>query len=93
MPTQTRVNSQIADAIASTGLMVNGNASAQAIALLYQSMSHSAGLAAQNAVTMQQQSNLIHQATTTMGVSLIYTIGKACAGRAAGKNRGKRCAA
>jgi hypothetical protein len=88
MSTLSTVNPQIMDAVASGGLMVNGNASAQAIALLYQSMAHSAGLAALNAVTMQQQSNLIHQATTTMGVNLIYALGGASAGRAARKIRG-----
>jgi hypothetical protein len=32
---------------------------------------------------MQQQSNIIHQATTTQGVNLLYTVGTAAVGMAA----------
>ena len=34
-------------------------------------------LSVQNAVTMQQQSNIVHQVTTTQGVNLLYTVGTA----------------
>jgi len=76
------VNSQIMDSVTSCNLLVTGNASAQALASLYQSMAHSSALAAMNAVTMQQQSNLIHQAVTTLGVNLIYAHGGMSTGRA-----------
>jgi hypothetical protein len=75
MTTLPCVNPQIIDAVTSSSMQVNGNASAHALALLYQTMAQSASLAAMNAVTMQQQSNLIHQATTTIGVNLIYALG------------------
>ena len=32
------------------------------------------GLSAQNAVSAQQQANIIHQAAATQGVSLIYSV-------------------
>ena len=47
---------------------------------LYQAVSQSLGLAAQNAVTPQLESNVIHQAVTTQGVNLIYSVDTAAAG-------------
>jgi len=87
MATLPGVNPHILDSVTSSNMLVNGNASAQASALLYQSMAHTAGLAAMNAVTMQQQSNLIHQATTTMGVNLIYALGGISSGSAARRRK------
>ena len=50
---------------------------------LYQTVSQSLSLSVQNAVTMQQQNNILHQATTTQGVNLLYTVGTAAVGMAA----------
>jgi len=52
---------------------------------LYQTVSQSLSLSVQNAVTMQQQSNIIHQATTTTGVNLLYTVGTAATSQATGE--------
>ncbi|MBP0018222.1 MAG: RebB family R body protein, partial [Cyanobacteria bacterium SBLK] len=41
---------------------------------LYQTISQSLSLSAQNAVTSQQQTNILHQTTTTQGVSLLCSI-------------------
>ena len=49
-------------------------------------MSQSLSLAAQNAVTSQQQSNIVHQAATTQGVSLLYSVDTASTAAATSKN-------
>ncbi len=77
------VDPQIKDAVASTNVKVVAEAPATAMGNLYQSISHATGLAAGNAVTAQQQTNVIHQAATTMGVTLLYTLGSAAGGQAA----------
>ena len=83
MAENTSVDPQIKDAVASTNVKVVAEAPAQAMGNLYQSISHATGLAAGNAVTAQQQTNVIHQAATTMGVTLLYTLGSAAGGQAA----------
>lgn len=65
----TAVNNQITDAVTQTNVKVLGEAPAQAIASLYQTMSQAAGLAAQNAVTAQQNGNSLSAAVTTRCVS------------------------
>jgi hypothetical protein len=70
----TIVNPQITDAVTQANVKVLGDAPAQSLSNLYQTISQSLSLAAQNAVTAQQQTNIIHQATTTQGVSLLYSI-------------------
>ncbi len=77
------VNSQITDAVTQDNVKVLGDAPAQAMGNLYQTIGHSTGLAGGNAVTAQQQANVIHQAATTMGVTLLYTLGIAAGGNAA----------
>lgn len=47
------------------------------------STSLSLALAASNAVTAQQQANLIHQGTTTMGVATLYSLSTASTGKVA----------
>jgi hypothetical protein len=78
----TGVNPQITDAVTSANVKVLGDSSAQALGTLYQTQSHLAGLAAGNAVNSQQQANLIHQAATTMGVTMLYALGGAATGEA-----------
>jgi hypothetical protein len=70
----TTVNSTITDAVTQANVKVLGDAPAQSLSNLYQTISQSLSLSAQNAVNAQQQANVIHQATTTQGVSLLYSI-------------------
>ena len=74
MALDTALNSQITDAVTQANVKVLADAPAMALGNLYQMVSTSLGLAAQNAVSAQQQSNIVHQATTTQGVNLIYAV-------------------
>ena len=74
MALPTPVNSQITDAVTQSGVNVIADAPAMALGNLYQMVSSSLGLSAQNAVMSQQQSNIAHQASTTQGVNLIYAV-------------------
>jgi hypothetical protein len=74
MALSTSVNSQITDAVTQANVKVIADAPAIAMGNLYQMISSSLGLSAQNAVMAQQQSNIIHQASTTQGVNLIYAV-------------------
>jgi hypothetical protein len=67
----TAVNSQITDSVTQTNVSVLGNAPATALGALYQTMGQAAGMAAQNAVTAQQQSQTISVAATTMAVKVL----------------------
>lgn len=77
------VNGQITDAVTQANVKVLGDSPALALSNLYQAISQSMALAAGNAVTAQQQANVIHQAATTMGVTALYSLGTAAAGHAA----------
>lgn len=74
MALSTTVNSQITDAVTQANVKVIADVPAIAIGNLYQMISSSLGLSAQNAVMAQQQSNIIHQAATTQGVNLLYAV-------------------
>jgi len=74
MALSTTVNSQITDSVTQANVKVIADAPAIAMGNLYQMISSSLGLSAQNAVMAQQQSNIIHQAATTQGVNLIYAV-------------------
>ena len=76
------VNAQITDAVSQSNVKVLGDAPAMALGNLYQAISQTIALAAGNAVTAQQQSNVIYQAATTMGVTSLYSLGTAAAGQA-----------
>lgn len=67
----TSVNSQITDAVTQTNVKVLGDAPAMAMGSLYQSLANSLSLAAQNAVSAQQNMNEISMATTTACVAAI----------------------
>ena len=71
------VSTQITDAVTQANVKVLGDSPALSLSNLYQTISQSLSLSAQNAVMSQQQSNIIHQATTTQGVSNIYSINNA----------------
>lgn len=81
----TAVNPQITDAVSQSNAKVLGDASAMAMASLFQTMAHATGLMMQNAVTAQQQLNAVAQAATVQGVSLLYAVDTAAAGAATGK--------
>lgn len=80
MAIDTAVNSQITDSVTQANVKVLGDSPALSLSNLYQMISQSLGLAAQNAVTSQQQTNIIHQAATTQGVSLLYSVDTASTG-------------
>lgn len=82
MALDTAVNAQITDAVTQANVKTLGDSPALSLSNLYQMISQSLGLAAQNAVTAQQQTNIIHQATTTQGVSLLYSVDTASTGLA-----------
>jgi hypothetical protein len=74
MADNTAVNSQITDSITQANTKVLGDAPAIAMGNLFQATSQSLGLAALNATNAQQQSNMTAQASTTMGVTTLYSI-------------------
>lgn len=76
------VNAAITDAVTQANVKVLADSPALSLSNLYQTVSQSLSLAVQNAVTMQQQSNIVHQAATTQGVNLLYTVGTAAVGQA-----------
>ena len=78
----TAVNDQITDSITQANVKVLGDAPAMAMGNLYQATAQALGLAAQNAVNAQQQTNITAQAATTMGVSTLYSIDTSTVGLA-----------
>lgn len=74
MAEPTAVNDQITDSVTQTNTEVLGVAPATAMGNLYQSFSQALGLAALNSSSAQQQSSMSAQATTTMGVTTLYSI-------------------
>lgn len=68
------VNSQITDAVTQSNVQVVAEAPAMAMGALYQSMAHSTGILFENAVSNQQQQNILAQAATTQGVMQIYSV-------------------
>jgi hypothetical protein len=64
----TAVNSQVTDAVTQSSVKVLGDAPAVALGNLYQTAAHAASLAIQNAVTNQQNLNVLAKAVTTASV-------------------------
>jgi len=85
MALETALNSQITDAVTQANVKTLGDSPALSLSNLYQMISQSLGLSAQNAVFAQQHSNIIHQAATTQGVNLIYAVDTAAVGDATTK--------
>jgi len=85
MALPTAVNSQITDSVTQANVKVLGDAPALSLGNLYQVVSQSLGLSAQNSVFAQQHSNIIHQAATTQGINLIYAMDTAAIGGATKK--------
>jgi hypothetical protein len=67
----TAVNDQVTDAVTQANVKVLADAPAMAMGTLYQSTSQALGMAAQNAVSHQQQANVTAEAATTMGVETL----------------------
>ncbi|MUO79074.1 antirepresssor protein RebB [Agrobacterium vitis] len=74
MTVPTTVNPVITDAVTQANVKVVGEAPAMAMGSLYQTASHSTGLMFENAVTAQNNQNILAQAATTQGVMQIYSI-------------------
>ncbi len=81
----TSVNSQITDSVTQSNTKVVGDAPAVAMGNLYQATSQALANAAHNAAMAQQQNNILAQAVTTMGVSMLYSIDTASLGKATSK--------
>lgn len=78
----TSVNSQITDAVTQTNVEVLATSPAVAMGNLYQATSQALSNAAHNATYVQQQTNIMAQAATTMGVSLLYSLNTASTSKA-----------
>ncbi|NWA29571.1 RebB family R body protein [Pseudomonas gingeri] len=68
------VNDQITDAVTQSNVKVLGEAPAEALGSIYQTMAHSTGILFENAVAAQQQQNTEAQAATNQGVMQIYSV-------------------
>ncbi len=68
------VSAQITDAITQTNVQVVADAPAMAMGSLYQTAAHSTGLMFANAVTAQNNQNILSQTATSMGVMQIYSV-------------------
>jgi hypothetical protein len=82
MSSQTPVNDQITDAVTHTNIKVIAEAPAMAMGSIYQALAHSTGILFENAVSTQQQQNILMQAATNQGVIQIYSIDTLAAGGA-----------
>ena len=71
MALDTPVNQQVTDAVTQTNVKVLGEAPAQSMALVYQSMAHSISLAMQNAQQAQGGLQQIGNAVTSSAVTMI----------------------
>ena len=67
----TSVNDQITDAVTQANVKVLGDAPATAMGNLYQATAQALANAAQNATSAQQQSNVLAEAATTLGMAAI----------------------
>ena len=65
------VNPQVTDAITQTNVKVVAEAPAQAIATLYQMMASANGMAAQNAISNQQNLNQLNPAIVSKAIEII----------------------
>nr|AAA73404.1 RebA [Caedibacter taeniospiralis]AAA73408.1 RebA [Caedibacter taeniospiralis]prf//2014290A rebA gene [Caedibacter taeniospiralis] len=76
------VNSQITDSVTQTNTMVLGSTPAQIMTNLMQMSAQANALAMQNAVVGQKQTNMLSDAATTQGLSIMYTLSAASDGQA-----------
>ncbi len=78
----TSVNNQITDSVTQANVKVLGDAPAMSMGNLFQATSQALGNAAHNATMAQQQTAVTAQATTTMGVAVLYSLDTASTGMA-----------
>ena len=78
----TAVNNQITDSVTQANVQVLGVSPAASMGNLFQATAQALANAAHNATTAQQQPNVTAQAESTMGVSLLYSLDTASAGKA-----------
>lgn len=71
MADNTAVNSQITDAVTQANVKVLGEAPAQSMALIYQTMAHSISLAMENAQQAQGGLQQIGNAVTSSAITMI----------------------
>lgn len=81
----TSVNDQITDSVTQANVKVLGDAPANAMGSLYQATGQALGNSAHNATGAQQQTNVLAQAATTMGVAILYSLDTASTGIATKK--------
>lgn len=67
----SEVNSQVTDAVTQTNVKVVAEAPAQAMAAFYQMMASANGLAANNAVSNQQNLNQLNPTIVAQAINLI----------------------
>jgi hypothetical protein len=72
----TPVNAQITDAITQTNVKVLGEAPAQSMAMVYQTMAHSISLAMENAQQAQGGLQQIGNAVTSSAITMIMNAAK-----------------
>jgi hypothetical protein len=81
MAHDTPVNSQITDAVTQTNVKVLGEAPAQSMALVYQTMAHSISLAMENAQQAQGGLQQIGNAVTSSAITMIMNAAKQFEGK------------
>ena len=81
MANDTPVNSQITDAVTQTNVKVLGEAPAQSMALVYQTMAHSISLAMENAQQAQGGLQQIGNAVTSSAITMIMNAAKQFEGK------------
>ncbi|MFS4430919.1 RebB family R body protein [Chryseobacterium indologenes] len=67
------VNEQITDAVTQSNVKVVAESPAMALSNVYQTAAHSTGIMFENAMTNQNQHNIVTQAATTQGITQIYS--------------------
>ena len=82
--TATIVAPQITDSVTQTNTKVLGDIPAFATGNLMQASSQVMALSMQNAVSAQQQATMVHQASTTEGINILYSSLTAVAAQAVG---------
>lgn len=78
----TSVNNQITDSVTQANVEVLASSPSVAMGNLFQATAQALSNAAHNATTSQQQTNVMAQAATTMGVAVLYSLDTASAGKA-----------
>ncbi len=81
MAADTPVNSQITDAVTQANVKVLGEAPAQSMAMVYQTMAHSISLAMENAQQAQGGLQQIGNAVTSSAITMIMNAARQFEGK------------